>query len=66
LKINSNYETFEYKEFDESATICVNFDNFASNARQFFDNFVCMDDHETLNMTMRKWQRKGNKIEKIA
>ena len=61
-----NYARFPFKEFDESATICDNLDNFASNAKQFFENFLCMDNHETPNITKAKWQEKATKIEKIS
>jgi len=62
----TNFAGFPFKEFDESATICDNLENFASNAQQFFDNFVCMDNHEKPNITMAKWQRKAAKIQRIS
>ena len=36
-------ELFEFKVFDGSQSICTNIQNFASNARQFLENFVCLD-----------------------
>jgi hypothetical protein len=46
--------------------MCANLDNFAENARQFFENFVCMDDHEFPKRTFKKWHKMADKINEIS
>ena len=60
------YETFDFKTFDPNSSMCTNLDNFAVNARQFFDNFVCMDDHETPKRTLKKWHKMAEKISQMS
>lgn len=71
-----NYELFEFKVFDGSQTICTNIQNFASNARQFLENFVCLDwAWEYLspwtyplhpNRTLKKWHKMVGEIESLC
>jgi len=60
------YETFDFKDFDESVLICANLRNFANNAKQFIENFVCMDEHEVPRRTFNRWLKMADKIEQIA
>ena len=60
------YEHFDFKTFDSQKSMCTNLDNFAENARQVFDNFVCMDDHETPKRTLKKWNKMADKINRIS
>ena len=65
-KNDPKYETYDFKTFDLNASMCTNLDNFAENARQFFDNFVCMDDHETPKRTLKKWHKMADKMNEIS
>ena len=60
------YNTFDFKEFDDSASKCENLNNFALNANAFLNNFVCMDGHELPKRTWRKWKISASKIFDIA
>ena len=60
------YETFDFKTFDSNASMCTNLNNFAENARQFFDNFVCMDDHEKPKRTLKKWHKMADRISSLS
>jgi len=61
-----NYEIFDFKTFDSGASMCINIKNFAENARQFLNNFVCMDDHETPKRTLKKWHKMADKISQMS
>jgi len=61
-----NYETFDFKTFDPNSSMCTNLDNFAENARQFLDNYVCMDDHETPKRTLKKWHKMADKMNQMS
>ena len=45
---------YNYEVFDASKSICKNLQNFASNARQFVENFVCLDNDALPNKTLKK------------
>ena len=61
-----NYQTFEFKNFDETVSQCANLRNFANNAKQFVENFVCMDGHEVSRRTFNRWMKMGDKISHLA
>ncbi|CBY07560.1 unnamed protein product [Oikopleura dioica] len=60
------YQTFDFKDFDASETLCTNLRNFANNAQQFVLNFVCMDNHEVPKRTFNRWMKMGSNIHRIA
>jgi len=61
-----NYQIFDFKDFDETVSMCSNLRNFARNAEQFIENFVCMDEHEVPRRTFNKWLKMGSNIHGIA
>jgi len=60
------YQNFDFKDFDETVPMCSNLRNFANNAKQFIENFVCMDEHEVPKRTFNRWLKFADKIDQIA
>lgn len=60
------YQTFEFKTFDEDVSQCENLENFANNAEQFFESFVCMDEHEVPKRTFVRWMKMVNNIHNLV
>jgi hypothetical protein len=60
-----SYEIFDFKVFDETESICTNLQSFANNARQFLENFVCLDNDVRPNRSLKKLHMKVDKIEVI-
>jgi len=65
--IQLNYEIFvHYNVFDAGITICKNLQYFASNARQFLENFVCLDNDAFPTRTLMEWHNMVEKLENIC
>merc|ERR1712127_312918 len=60
------YQTFDFKDFDENVSQCENLANFANNAEQFIESFVCMDEHEVPKRTFRRWMKMASNIRRLA
>ena len=60
------YKAFDFKQFDPTFSKCKNLRNFASNAKQFLDNFVCMDGHELPRRTLIKWRKQAENLSELA
>ncbi|CAG5104838.1 Oidioi.mRNA.OKI2018_I69.chr1.g1590.t1.cds [Oikopleura dioica] len=60
------YQSFDFSEFDESKSKCENLASFAENARQFFDNFLCMDGVENPRSTLIRLNHQANKIAQLS
>jgi len=66
-----NYELFDFKVFDPSQLICTNIQNFASNARQFLENFVCLEQAWRTSdafryRTLKEWHKRVDEIENLC
>jgi hypothetical protein len=64
--IEINYTIFDFKVFDASKSICKNLQNFATNARQFVENFVCLDNDAFQVRTLTEWHKMVEKLENIC
>ena len=60
------YKALDFNSFDSSASMCTNLNIFAENARQFFESFVNLDDHEKPKRTLKKWHKMADKISRIS
>jgi hypothetical protein len=67
----SGYELFDFKVFNGSQSICTNIQNFASNARQFLENFVCLEQAWRTSdafryRTLKEWHKRVDEIENLC
>ena len=64
--IQINYETLYYNVFDARTSICKNLQNFASFARQFLENIVCLNNDAFPTKTLMEWHNMVEKLENIC